>query len=382
MDREKILRDKIVPLKGITFDDILLLPRFADFKRCAVDLTTVLHPRLILKLPIIASPMDTVCEETMAIAMAQAGGLGIIHRNLTIGQQKRMVETVKLTTVSNIKNAAVDADGKLLVGAAVGVGTDMRERVNTLEKAKCDLIVIDSGHGHSQPVIETLAHIKKNHPALAVAAGNVATHEGARALIQVGCDVLRVGMGPGSICTTRIVTGMGVPQITVIAEAVRAVGGSSVTVIADGGIRQIGDMAKALAFGASAVMLGSLLARCDEAPGESVVIKGKKYKQYRGMGSVGAMRKGSAQRYGQLSTDQRKTMIAEGIDGLVEYGGTVADYLVQIAGSLRSSLYYVGVQTLPDFFHHSRCIRISPAGFAESHPHSVIVRDAGKNYTV
>src|SRR3989344_253541 len=303
MDNVSILQNKISTYEGITFDDLLLLPRYADFKRHEVSLTTKLHDRIVLKLPIIASPMDTVCEVDMALAMARAGGLGIIHRNLSIDTQKKMIEKVKSFTVFNSQESAVDANGRLLVGGAIGVGADSHERIDAIHDAGADIVVIDSGHGHSRPVIDTISYIKKKYPLFPLMAGNIATIEGAKALIDAGCDMLRVGMGPGSICTTRIVTGMGVPQITAITNAVEAVQGSKVTVVADGGIRQIGDMAKALACGAHAVMLGSLLAGLDESPGDMMIVKDKKYKHYRGMGSVEAMKKGGAERYGQLPSD-------------------------------------------------------------------------------
>ncbi len=384
MDHTSILNDKIIAREGITFDDLLLLPRYADFKRSAVDLTTQLHDRIVLRLPIIASPMDTVCEEDMAIAMACGGGLGIIHRNLSIEKQTQMIEKVKSYKALNLQESAVDAQGRLLVGGAIGVGSDARARIDALYKAEVDLMAIDSGHGHSRSVIDMVLYIKKKYPFLPLMAGNIATVEGAKALVDAGCDMLRVGMGPGSICTTRIVTGMGVPQLTAIANAVESVKGSKskATVVADGGVRQIGDMAKALACGAHGVMLGSLLARYDESPGDVVIIKNKKYKRYRGMGSVEAMKKGGAERYGQLPSDAKKDMIAEGIDGFVTYEGSVREYLRQIGGSLRSSLYYVGSKTVDEFFINARFIKISRAGLIESHPHSITIRDAGKNYTV
>lgn len=368
MGLEKILESKIVLQEGLTFDDLLLLPNFTDFKRSAVDLTTKLHPKITLKLPIISSPMDTVTEEKMAVAMAQGGALGIIHRNLPIEKQTTMVRKVKAK--------------KLLVGAAVGIGQDFENRVKNLIQANVDLICIDSGHGHSQFVIATTVYLKKNYPYMPIMAGNIATFEGARTLIKAGADMLRVGMGPGSICTTRVVTGMGVPQITAIMEAVKAKKGKKVTVVADGGVRQNGDMAKALACGANAVMLGSLLARFDEAPGKLVTIKGKKYKQYRGMGSIAAMKKGAAERYGQSKTTDEKKLIAEGIEGLVPYQGKVADYLHQVAGSLRSSFYYLGARNLKEFFIKSKLIKISQASLTESHPHSVVIENPGENYNL
>jgi len=354
-------------MDGITFDDVLLLPGTTDFKRAEVDLTTKLHPNLVLRLPLVSSPMDTVTEETMAASLARAGGLGIIHRNMTVATQEAMVKNVKAK--------------KLLVGAAVGIGSDFEERVKAVQAA--DVLVIDSGHGDTKFMVEAVAFIKKNYPKQVVMAGNIATYDGAKHLVEAGADILRVGMGPGSICTTRIISGMGVPQLTAVSEAVRATKGHSpaggVTVIADGGIKQIGDMAKALGMGASAVMVGSLLAGFDESSGEKVEVSGVSYKQYRGMGSVGAMKKGSAERYGQ-SPD--KTLIAEGVEGLVKYKGLVDKYLDQVAGSLRSSFYYIGAKTVTEFHQKARFVRITPASMHESHPHSLMVSNAGTNYTL
>ena len=355
-----------IRMEGLTFDDVLLLPGFTDFKRQEVNLTTRLHPKIVLKLPVISSPMDTVTEEKMARSLALAGGLGIIHRNLSIAHQAQMVERVK--------------KDRVLVGAAVGVGSDLEERVKALVKAGVDLLVIDSGHGNTKFMVEAITFIKKMYPKTVIMAGNVATTDGAKRLIAAGADILRVGMGPGSICTTRIVTGMGVPQLTAIMEAVKETKGSKVTIVADGGIRQVGDMAKALAAGAHAVMLGSLLAGFDESPGNIVDVNGKKYKQYRGMGSVVAMQKGSAERYGQSQDAGGRKLIAEGVEGLVPYKGAVTDYLDQVAGSLKSSFYYIGGKTLEDFQKNASFIRITPASMAESHPHSVTILDPGNNY--
>ncbi len=363
MDNE----NKIV-MEGITFDDILLTPGFTDFKRADVDLTTILSPSITLKLPIVSSPMDTVTEEPMARAIAKAGGIGIIHRNLSIHDQAQVVAHIK-------------KDG-LMVGAAVGAGSDFEERVKALVGAGVTLIVVDSGHGNTKFVIDSVRFIKKNYPSMVIMAGNVATFDGAARLIEAGANILRVGMGPGSICTTRIISGMGVPQITAIIEAVKAAKGKNVTIVADGGIRQIGDMAKAFGVGAHAVMLGSLLAGFDESPGSVVFMNGKKYKHYRGMGSVAAMKKGSAERYGQSKETVEKKLISEGVEGLVKYRGSVDEYLDQVAGSLRSSFYYVGAKTFPEFQKKARFVRITPASLIESHPHSIIVADAGTNYTL
>lgn len=353
-------------MDGMTFDDVLLLPGYSDFKRADVDLTTKLHPKLKLRLPVLSSPMDTITEEKMAVALGAAGGMGIIHRNLSVADQALIVSSVKQ------KN--------LLVGAAVGVGADFEARVAALIKALADVLVVDSGHGNTKFVIEAVKTIKKLYPNEIVMAGNVATFDGARRLIAAGADILRVGMGPGSICTTRIITGMGVPQLTAISETVRAAKGTKVTVVADGGIRQIGDMAKAMGYGASAVMVGSLLAGFDQSPGDTVVIAGKTYKQYRGMGSVGAMRQGSAERYGQTKDTSGKKLIAEGVEGLVKYKGPVSEYLDQVAGSLKSSFYYIGARTLPEFQKKARFISITPASMAESHPHNIVMVESGSNY--
>lgn len=359
------MKNKIIS-EGITFDDVLLLPGYTDFKRTDVDLTTVLHPRITLRLPLLSSPMDTVTEESMATSLALAGGLGIIHRNLSVSAQAAMVAGVKKKD--------------LLVGAAVGIGADFEERIKALIQASVDPLVIDSGHGDTKFMAEAIGYIKRNYPKQIVMAGNVATYDGAKRLITAGADILRVGMGPGSICTTRIISGMGVPQITAIQEAVKAVKGTKVTVVADGGIKQIGDMAKALGMGAHAVMVGSLLAGFDESPGELVIIDGKKYKQYRGMGSVGAMKKGSAERYGQVKDTASRKLIAEGVEGFVAYRGSVGEYLGQVEGSLQSSFYYIGARIVAEFHAKARFVRITPASMTESHPHSIHVSAFGSNY--
>lgn len=360
--------NKKIVSDGITFDDVLLLPGYSDFKRADVDLAVALHPRLKLRLPVVSSPMDTVTEAAMATHMARAGGLGIIHRNLSIETQAGMVKDVK--------------SKQLVVGAAVGVGSDLEERVAALAQAHADVLVIDSGHGNTVYMKEAIHMIKKLYPNQLVMAGNIATEDGAKRMIEAGADMLRVGMGPGSICTTRIVTGMGVPQLTAIIEAVRAAKRTSVTVVADGGIKQIGDMAKALGMGAHAVMLGSLLAGFDESPGEKVEIDGKSYKQYRGMGSIGAMKKGSAERYGQTKDTSSRKLIPEGVEGLVRYKGPVEEYLTQVSGSLKSSLYYIGAKNLSEFHKRATFVRITHASMVESHPHGIAVVESGSNYEV
>jgi IMP dehydrogenase len=322
--------------------------------------------------------MDTVTEAKMAEAMAQAGGLGVIHRNLSVSIQAEMVAQVKKIAGTDI--SAKDDRGKLLVAAAVGPGKDLEERIEALVSAGADCIVVDSAHGYTSFIIEAVKKVKEKAVGIPVMAGNVATFDGARGLISAGADILRVGMGPGSICTTRIITGMGVPQVSAIAACVRATEGSKVTVVADGGIRQVGDIAKALAFGAQSVMLGSLLARYDEAPGDVSEVGGRKVKNYRGMGSISAMKKGGAERYGQKRDTDEKKLIAEGVEAFVEYKGPVSDFLFQIDGSLRSSLYYIGATNLAEFFEKTRVIKISNAGLLESHPHDVAITRPGGNY--
>jgi IMP dehydrogenase len=371
---------KISDIDGLTFDDVLLLPGYTEIRREDANIVTKLHPKLLLKIPLISTPMDTVTETDMAVAMAQAGGLGIVHRNLQVAAQAEMVRKGKAAKVIDASKAAVDAKGRLLIGAAVGAGADLEERVKALVEAEADVIVVDSGHGYSKYIMDAVRHIKKKFPKQPVMAGNVATAEGAKALIKAGADILRVGVGPGSICTTRVVTGIGVPQIAAIMEAVKGAKGTKATVVADGGIKQMGDIAKALACGAHAVMLGSLLAGHEEAPGERKTVDGKEYKTYRGMGSVGAMQKGGAERYGQSMKTESTKLIAEGVEGLVPYRGSVADFLFQATGSLRSSFYYTGAATMADFHTKSRFVRITPASLLESHPHSIKLSSGGANY--
>lgn len=366
MDTQNFFKNKLSQLEGLTFDDLLLIPNYTDFKRQDVDLTTKLHENLVLKLPVISAPMDTVTEDKMAEKLAKAGALGIIHRNLNIDKQAEMIKNVKRR--------------RLFVGAAVGVGPDFEPRVKALVEAGVDVIVIDSGHGHSKPVIEATRYLKRNYKTVPVISGNVATYEGTKALIEAGADVVKVGMGPGSICTTRVIAGMGMPQLTAVAEALRAANPKKIPVIADGGIRQLGDIAKALALGSAAVMIGSLFSGFDESPGETVIVDGKKYKHYRAMGSIAAMKKGAAERYGQSKETEKRKLIAEGVESLVKYKGSVEDFLVQIEGSLRTSFYYLGSRNLKELHKKAKFVKISNSGLLESHPHSIKILDPGKNY--
>ena len=492
MDDGKILYE------GLTFDDVLLLPDYSEVLPKEVSVRTRLTKRLFLNIPILSAAMDTVTEAEMAIAMAREGGLGVIHKNLSIEAQAAMVRKVKrseagmiqdpvtlpptatledaerlmreyrigglpvvdvygrllglvtnrdlrferdlkrpvtevmtpverlvtarpgttleeaeellrrhkveklplvdesgrlkgLITLKDIvkrrqyPNAVKDAQGRLLVGAAVGASKDLPERAQALVEAGVDVLVLDSAHGHSKGILEALAYLKETFgERVEVIAGNVATREGARALAERGADAVKVGIGPGSICTTRVVTGVGVPQITAILEAAAGVKDLDVPVIADGGIKYTGDVAKAIAAGAHAVMLGSMLAGTDEAPGEEVLKDGRRYKLYRGMGSLGAMKQGSADRYFQdpeKGETEAKKLVPEGIEGMVPYKGPVADVLYQIVGGLRSAMGYVGAPDIETFRKKARFVRMTMAGLIESHPHDVVVVKEAPNYS-
>lgn len=356
-----------VPFEGLSFDDILLLPDYTEIKRSDIDVSSYLTPAMKLKIPLVSSPMDMVTEEKLAEALASEGGIGIIHRNLPIDKQALIVKKIKAK--------------KLLIGAAVGVGEDLEERVKALVQADVDVIVVDSAHGFSKFIIEATRLIKKSYPHLPLISGNVATYEGALTLIKTGADALRVGMGPGSICSTRIISGMGVPQLTAILETVRAAKAYKIPVIADGGIRYSGDITKALAAGASTVMIGSLFASCDEAPGKVVVVEGRKYKFYRGMGSISAMKEGGAARYGQkYQKGKEKKLIAEGIEGLVPYQGKLTDFVFQLIGGLRAGMYYLGAKNIHELQGKARFIRITHGSLIESHPHDILITKTGDNY--
>lgn len=342
----------------LTFDDVLLLPNYSEITPSKVDTSTKLTNKLSLGIPLISSPMDTVTEEKMAISIAFKGGLGIIHRNLAINKQVNMIKAVK--------------NKNLLVGAAVGVGNDFEERTMAVITAGTDIIVIDSSHGHTKHIIKATTYIKNKYPQIQLISGNVATYDGAKALIEAGADAIRVGMGPGSICTTRIMSGMGVPQLTAITESVKASQNTKALIIADGGIRNSGDIVKALAAGASTVMIGSLFAACFEAPGEIVEINKEKYKYYRGMGSVAAMKKGGAERYGQKYTGADNKLVPEGVEGLVKYRGTIEDFIYQLIGGLRSGMGYLGARNLKELREKARFIKITNASLIESHPHDII----------
>ncbi len=478
---------------GITFDDVLLLPARSEIVPAQTDVSTRLTKRIKLNVPLLSAPMDTVTEAALAIALAQEGGLGVIHKNLSVEQQVREVQKVKrsangvindpislpptapvgearrlmreqnisgvpitqdgepngkvvgiltrrdlkflpddnqaieqvmthgrlitapptttleqaeqilnqnkveklilvdgamrltgLITMKDIEKletfplACRDTRGRLRVGAAVGV--HQLDRVAALIEADVDLVVVDSAHGHSKNVMETVKAIKARYD-IDVIAGNVATEDGARDLIEAGADAVKVGIGPGSICTTRVVTGVGVPQITAIFNACRAADPAGIPVIADGGIRHSGEITKALAAGASAVMLGSLFAGLDESPGEMVIHMGRRFKSYRGMGSEGAMMAGSADRYSQGTNNPRK-FVPEGVEGRVPYRGPLSDFVYQLVGGVRSGMGYCGTQTIDELRTRARFCRISGASLVESHPHDIVITKESSNYTV
>ncbi len=478
---------------GLTFDDVLLLPQASEVMPGQVDVSTRITKTVELKIPIVSSAMDTVTEGRLAIAMALAGGIGVIHRNLEPDVQAAHVERVKrfvsgmvvdpltiapsatlkdaldlmsrnrisgvpvvepktkrlvgiltnrdvrfatntatpvaelmtreklitvkegvhqseakrllhahrieklivvdddyrcvgLITVKDIEkaeknpNAATDEQGRLRVAAATTVGEDGFERTERLIAAGCDLIVVDTAHGHSIRVLEAVNRIKKMSNRTQVVAGNVATADGTKALIDAGADAIKVGIGPGSICTTRIVAGVGVPQLTAILDSVGAAARQGIPIIADGGVRFSGDIAKALAAGASCVMIGSLLAGTDESPGETYLFQGRTYKAYRGMGSVGAMARGSADRYFQQEVKDELKLVPEGIEGQVPYKGQVGAVLHQLVGGLRAGMGYVGAKNLDEFNKRAKFIRISPAAMRESHPHGVAITRESPNY--
>jgi len=370
---------------ALTFADVLLKPRYSGFLRSDINLSVRLTPRIQLRTPLISAPMDTVTEHELAIALAEAGGLGIIHRNLTIEEQAAEIKKVK--------------KAGLLVGAAVGSSSGFEERVDALVAAGADVLLVDSAHGHSLKVIAALAYIK-NHYDIDVIAGNVATAEGAKALINAGADALRVGMGPGAICTTRLVSGMGVPQLSAIIETARVAQRHNVPIIADGGLIYSGDVVKALAAGASCVMFGRMFAACREAPGKTVMLPPEEvpsrfrsivdgqtteycFKEYRGMGSIAAMKRGievSSEDEFHGKNFQSDVLIAEGVEGLVPCSGSVADLVAQMMGGVTSGMYYVGSKSIAELWETAEFIRITQASLTESHPHDLFITNSGANY--
>jgi IMP dehydrogenase len=478
--------------EGLTFDDVLLVPARSDVLPTETDTSTQFTRGIRLQIPLCSSAMDTVTEASLAIAIAQQGGIGVVHKNLSVSRQAEEVDKVKrsesgmivdpvtiwqdrpvrealdvmqryhisgvpvvdqdghlvgiitnrdlrfeerfdipvsevmtkqplvtvsvgttldqakavlqkhriekllvidedkhlkgLITVKDIQKAikyptaAKDDLGRLRVAAAIGATGDFKERASALVEARVDCLVIDTAHGHSSRVIEAVREIKLRYPDTQLIAGNVGTGDGARELIDAGVDGVKVGIGPGSICTTRVVTGAGVPQISAIQSCVEAARGTGVPIISDGGVKFSGDMAKAIAAGADVVMVGSLFAGTEEAPGEVILYQGRSFKMYRGMGSIGAMREGSRDRYSQEQIETESKLVPEGIEGRVPYRGTLAEMVTQLVGGLRSGMGYTGCRTIKEFQENTRFLRITPAGLRESHVHDVVITKEAPNY--
>jgi IMP dehydrogenase len=454
-------------IEGLTFDDVLLQPAHSNVVPAETDTRTFLTRTIGINIPLVSAAMDTVTESHLAIALAQQGGVGIVHRNMTIERQAEEVDRVKrsesgmivdpvtvepeqkiqdalnvmkrfrisgvpvtkngklvgiltnlitvpvgttledarqilhkhrvekllvvddqyvlkgLITVKDIQkkvkypNAAKDAQGRLRVGAALGSSGDFLERAQELVARKVDLLCMDSAHGHSQRVMDAISLIKRKMPDVQVIAGNVATYKGAKDLIGLGVDGVKVGIGPGSICTTRVVSGAGVPQITAIAECAKATKDSGVPLIADGGVKFSGDVTKAIAAGADCIMIGSLFAGTEESPGETILYQGRTFKGYRGMGSIGAMSAGSSDRYAQ---DASGKLVPEGIEGRVPYKGPLSELVYQLVGGLRAGMGYCGCQTIRELQQRASFLRVSPAGLRESHVHDVIITKEAPNY--
>ena len=347
------------PIKeALTFDDVTLVPKYSSVLPSDVITETSLSKNLQLKIPLITSAMDTVTESKMAIAIAKAGGIGVIHRNLDIKKQILEIKKVK--------------SQKLLVGAAVGAGDNEFIRAKKILKENIDLLVVDTAHGHTKKVGEIITKIKKIKPKkVTLCAGNVATFEAASFLVKLGVDIIKVGIGPGSICTTRLVAGIGVPQLSAILNVKKGLKKKKVSIIADGGIKFSGDIAKALAAGADAVMIGSLFAGTDEAPGKIIKKNGKLYKSFRGMGSIGAMNKGSADRYYQLKQKDKSKYVPEGVEGFVKYKGKVDKIFYKLIGGLKSSMGYLGAKKLNLLRTNPKFVKITKAGFYESMVHNI-----------
>ena len=344
--------------EALTFDDVTMAPKYSEVLPSEVNTSINLSKNLNLKIPLLSSAMDTVTESKMAIAIAKAGGIGVIHRNLDIKKQISEIKKVKAK--------------KLLVGAAVGAGPLELKRAEAILKEKVDLIVVDTAHGHSKKVAEIIKKIKKiKNKKTSLCAGNIATAEAAKFLVKLGVDVIKVGIGPGSICTTRLIAGIGVPQLSAILEAKKGIKNRKVKLISDGGIKYSGDIAKALAAGADAVMIGSLFAGTSEAPGKLIKKKGRLYKNFRGMGSVGAMNKGSADRYFQKKQKDTSKYVPEGVEGLVKFKGDVENIIYKLVGGLKSSMGYLGSKKVINLRNKPNFVKITKAGFYESMVHSV-----------
>ncbi len=358
----------MVPIKeALTFDDVTLVPKYSEILPSEVDTSIKLTDSLKLKIPLLSSAMDTVTESKMAIAIAKSGGLGIIHRNLDIKKQVLEVRKVKKQ--------------KLLVGAAVGAGPNEFKRAEALLKEELDMIVVDTAHGHTKKVSEIIRFIKKiKNKKTALCAGNIATPDAAKFLLKLGVDVIKVGIGPGSICTTRLVAGIGVPQLSAILNVRNGIKNKNVKIISDGGIKYSGDLAKAFAAGADAVMIGSLFAGTDETPGKLIKKNGKLFKSFRGMGSVGAMNKGSADRYFQKKQKDSSKYVPEGVEGLAKYKGKVDKVVFKLVGGLRSSMGYLGSKQIKYLRYKPQFVKITKAGFYESMVHNVDIVKSDSKY--
>ena len=358
----------MVPIKeALTFDDVTLAPKYSEILPSEVDTSVSLTKNFKLKIPLLSSAMDTVTESKMAIAIAKAGGIGVIHRNLDVKKQILEIQKVKKQ--------------KLLVGAAVGAGPKELERAKAIIKEGVDLIVVDTAHGHTKKVGEIIKFINKiRNNKTALCAGNIATPEAAKYLIKLGVDIIKVGIGPGSICTTRLVAGIGVPQLSAILSVRNGLKNKNVKIISDGGIKYSGDLAKAFAAGADAVMIGSLFAGTDEAPGKLIKKNGKLFKSFRGMGSVGAMNKGSADRYFQTKQKDASKYVPEGVEGFAKYKGDVGNIIYKLIGGLRSSMGYLGSKEIIKLRIKPNFVKITKAGFYESMVHNVDVIKSDSKY--
>lgn len=372
---------KILEKDALTFDDVLLVPQYSEITPDMADVSTKLTNTFKMNVPFLSAAMDTVSEHKLVTALALAGGLGVIHKNMSIADQAREVEMVKNYEFDNEKNKRVliDKKGRLCVGAAIGVTADMMDRVHALMDAGVDVFVLDSAHGDSKNIINAIKNLRLEYPSMELIAGNVATYEGALDLMKAGASAVKVGMGPGSICTTRIIAGIGVPQLQAVMDCARASKEMNVPIIADGGIKYSGDVVKALAAGANTVMLGGLFATCEEAPGDIYESNGKKYRTYRGMGSIEAMAKGSTDRYFQTG---HKKFVAEGVQGIVEVKTTVEELVFQLIGGLKAGMGYCGSKDIPTLQEKGTFIKITNNALLESHPHDISIDKGEPNYSV
>lgn len=360
-----------------TYDELLLVPQESSVIPEQAQVNTTLCRDVHLPLPLLSSAMDTVSEERLAIALAREGGLTVLHKNLSIDAQAKMVKTVKEAPLGDAKTPSIDSQGRLMVAAAVGANPEMEARADALVAAGVDVLCLDSAHGDSDNVVRHVAILRKRHPTIPLIAGNIVTVSAAKRLIEAGADCVKVGVGPGSICTTRVISGVGMPQASAVDDVASYCVSRHIGVIADGGIRFSGDIVKALALGASGVMIGALYAEAEEAPGETLMHQGKRYKAYNGMGSLTCMKKGSADRYFQSSQGK---LVPEGIEAMVPLKGSVRDITFELIGGLRSGMGYCGAKNLQEFREKAQFVKISVSGLRESHPHDVIPTKEAPNY--